>query len=282
MLAHVAPRAPGPPPGLPAGVPRVARRRAGPRPASHFARRPARSRPGRVRSHGGRRDHAPRGGRSRTVRPVGDLRPRPPRRRDRRVSTSATPSCFPTGPARDRAAATARSVAVMLGPFDPDRYATACAPAIELRRPPGAGRSGPLSGARRPLQWLRSLLEVAENVANRFEDVLGLRSDALLLRWTNFGTERAGGGSYERQFLWLGVFGTDGLLTRLELFEGDRDAEALARFDELAAAAAPARSTRRRVRRERRDRERRSPRRRDRCTRRRRARRAVRRRDARS
>ena len=55
------------------------------------------------------------------------------------------------------------------------------------------------------------------------------------MRWTNFGTERAGGGAYEQHFLMLLVFGADGLLTRNELFDVDRDDEALARFDELTA-----------------------------------------------
>ena len=84
----------------------------------------------------------------------------------------------------------------------------------------------------------------------RVDDVLGLRSDALLVRWTNLGTERAGGGAYERQFLRLCVFGADGLLTRIELFDADRDAEALARFDELTPLAARTRAPRsaRRVR----------------------------------
>ena len=38
----------------------------------------------------------------------------------------------PDGPARIRAAATARSVAAVLGPHDPDRYAAAFAPTIEV------------------------------------------------------------------------------------------------------------------------------------------------------
>jgi hypothetical protein len=122
----------------------------------------------------------------------------------------------------------------MLGPYDPDRYGKALAPAIEYidHRVQGVGS---LTGARAVLEWLRSLLEVALDVANRRDDILALRSDALLLRWTNFGTDRASGGTYERHLLWLGVFGVDGLLTRVELFEGDRDSEALARFDELTA-----------------------------------------------
>jgi hypothetical protein len=55
------------------------------------------------------------------------------------------------------------------------------------------------------------------------------------MRWTNSGTDRVGGGSYERPFLMLIVFGADGLVTRLEWFDPDREAEALARFDELTA-----------------------------------------------
>ena len=45
-------------------------------------------------------------------------------------------------------------------------------------------------------------------------------------------------GSYLR----LQVFGTEGLVTRNELFDSDRDAEALARFDELTGESAAART----------------------------------------
>src|SRR5262249_58259028 len=38
---------------------------------------------------------------------------------------------LPDGPERDRAAITARSVAAMMGPFDPDRVASTYAPAVE-------------------------------------------------------------------------------------------------------------------------------------------------------
>src|SRR5262249_3711366 len=74
--------------------------------------------------------------------------------------------------------------------------------------------------------------------AIRVEDVLGLRSDALLVRLTNFGTERTGGGAYERPLLALYVFGPDGLVTRVEFFHPDHDREALARFDELGLTGA--------------------------------------------
>src|SRR5262244_3342858 len=69
----------------------------------------------------------------------------------------------------------------------------------------------------------------------REDDILDLRSDALLVRRMHLGTARAGGGAYERLFLMLWVFGADGLVTRMEFFDVDHEVEALARFDELTA-----------------------------------------------
>src|SRR5262249_52450458 len=69
----------------------------------------------------------------------------------------------------------------------------------------------------------------------RFDDVLALRSDALVVRRRDFGTQRAGGGTYERHLLVLWVFGADGLLTRWEQFDAEQDAEALVRFEDLRA-----------------------------------------------
>src|SRR5207245_10429596 len=97
-------------------------------------------------------------------------------------------------------------------------------------------------------QHYPSVFEFADDVAIRDDEVLELRSDALLLRRTHSGTARAGGGTYERPYLWLVVFRTDGLMTRMEWFDADRPAEALARFDELTAAPATVRPARRRVR----------------------------------
>jgi class 3 adenylate cyclase len=147
---------------------------------------------------------------------------------------------LPEGPARTRAAATARGAALLPGPYDTDRYGAALAPAIEYvdHRTHGVGS---LIGPQAVLKWLRSLLELAEDVTNRVDDVLAMHSDALLLRWTNFGIDRAGGGVYERVFLWLAVYGSDGLVTRIELFEPDRDIEALARFDALTTGSRPTR-----------------------------------------
>src|SRR5206468_3563951 len=122
---------------------------------------------------------------------------------------------LPDGPARARAAATARSVATILGSFDPDRLATAYAPGIESvdHRTLGTWSA---QGAEALLQHHRSVLELAADVVMREDNILDLRSDALLMRRTHLGTARAGGGAYERPFLWLGVFGSDGLLTRNE------------------------------------------------------------------
>ena len=144
---------------------------------------------------------------------------------------------FPDGPARERAAATARSAAAYLGPWAPDRYETAFAPSIEVvdHRILGTWST---QGAEALLQNVRGWLSIADSIAIRQDDVLALRSDALLGRRTFLGTDHAGGGSFERTFLQLWVFGSDGLLTRLEYFDADREAEALARFDELTAEPA--------------------------------------------
>ena len=137
---------------------------------------------------------------------------------------------LPAGPGRTRAAATARSVAAHAGPLDLDCLARAVAPAAELvdhrTLVTWSGR-----GAEAVLQHWRAWL-VLVDVTVRFDDILGLRPDALLCRHTFFGTERAGGGSWEIQTLSLWAFGADGLFTSAELFDGGRETEALARFDE--------------------------------------------------
>ena len=147
---------------------------------------------------------------------------------------------LPDGPARARAAATARSAAILLGPPDLDRYGAAFAPWIEFadHRTVGfaAGR-----GADALLRGFRGLFEVAADINVRVDEVFCLQSDALLVRWATSGTDRTGGGAYEMHLLLLWVFGSDGLLTHNEQFDVDRDDEALARFDALTAAPAAAR-----------------------------------------
>ena len=51
-------------------------------------------------------------------------------------------------------------------------------------------------------------------------------------------TPRAGGGAWEVQSFPLSVFGADGDVTRIELFDVDHEIEALARFDELGPSSA--------------------------------------------
>src|SRR5262249_21376861 len=72
-----------------------------------------------------------------------------------------------------------------------------------------------------------------DNFTQRVDDVVAMRSDALLMHLTTSGIDRASGGRYERGFLTLHVFGADGRRTRLEDFDADREDQALARFDEL-------------------------------------------------
>jgi hypothetical protein len=140
---------------------------------------------------------------------------------------------LPENAGRARAEATARSVAAILGPFDLERYAGAIDSEVEFvdHRRMGfpSGR-----GAAELLRSVGSLLETGENVTTHVDDVLGLRADALLVRWTTSGRDRSDGGPFEWQFLRLCVFGEDGLLARAEQFDVDCAADALARFDQLA------------------------------------------------
>src|SRR5204862_7275248 len=91
----------------------------------------------------------------------------------------------------------------------------------------------------------------ATDFSVQVDDVLGLRSNGLVVRWTQRGTARDGRGAFETTLLMLWVLGPDGLATHNELFAVDREAEALARFDELTAEpmAAPSRVAERRMRR---------------------------------
>jgi len=95
---------------------------------------------------------------------------------------------------------------------------------------------GVVRGAEAFLRGARSLIDVAADVTSRIDDVLALRSDAFLVSWIESGTDRTGGGAFERPFLVLCIFGADGLMTCNEQFEVDRAGDALARFDQLVTA----------------------------------------------
>jgi hypothetical protein len=107
------------------------------------------------------------------------------------------------------------------------------------QRPSRRVTARPETQRQRNLRGLRALRELTDDFAVRVDDVLGLQSNAILLRWTNSGTDRATGGAFERQYLQLWVVGPDGLLARVEWFDADREVEALVRFDELTPAPSP-------------------------------------------
>jgi hypothetical protein len=142
---------------------------------------------------------------------------------------------LPDGAARARAAATARVVAARIGPFDFDRHVAGLGPSfvvVDHRTLPtwSSDRGGNVQG-------FRALLELVDDLAARVDEILDLRADALLVRASWAATERAGGGRSEWSCLTLWTFGDDGLSARDEMFDVDRTAKALARFDELTSAA---------------------------------------------
>ncbi len=155
---------------------------------------------------------------------------------------------LPDGPERERATATARSFGVTLtAPSDVDGYATVIAPDFESVDHRYLS-TWSLRGDGAFLAHNRALQEVAADVVIGTHDVLALRPGALLIQRMHSGTARLGGGAYERPFLVLFATDADGRLARAEWFDSDREAEALARFEEIVASAAPKLSVRRRVR----------------------------------
>jgi hypothetical protein len=146
---------------------------------------------------------------------------------------------LPEGPERERATQAARSQAALVtGSGDLARLEAAHAPdfeAVDHRRLGlWSGRAGS------HVERLRSWQLVADDVRYVTREILALAPDALLAHVVNTGTDRVGGGDYERPFLSLSVTDDEGRLARLELFDVGREAEALARFDALADGGAPA------------------------------------------
>jgi class 3 adenylate cyclase/tetratricopeptide (TPR) repeat protein len=145
---------------------------------------------------------------------------------------------------RARAEVTARSLAALLGPIDPVRFAAAISPDVEYadhrRVGFGAGR-----GVEGLLRAFRAAVGSAEDLSTRAEEVLGVRPDGLVVAVVTTGTERSGG-RFEARVLAIWTFGPEGRLERIEELDRDRVAEALARFEELApgprisSSAAPA------------------------------------------
>src|SRR5439155_1309908 len=125
---------------------------------------------------------------------------------------------LPGGPERARAAATARAVLVLPGP--PDRWPFA--PGIEFvdHRTVGLGS---VHGAEAVRRGVRALLDLTDDFATRVDDILALRSDALLERGTHSGTDRASGGAFERHLCHLWILGADGLIARGEQLVRERE-----------------------------------------------------------
>jgi ketosteroid isomerase-like protein/tetratricopeptide (TPR) repeat protein len=143
---------------------------------------------------------------------------------------------LPEGSERDRAAATASSVAVWIGPIDADRIATAVAPNVEsIDHRTLASWSA--RGADEFLGYWRLQGDITEGAALRIDAVLAVADNAILDRRIYHGTGRDTGGAFENWVLGLWVFGADGLLTRVEVWEPDAEAAALARFDAVVDRA---------------------------------------------
>ena len=140
---------------------------------------------------------------------------------------------LPEGPERQRAEATAHAAAAWHGPFDPERYASAYAADIEALDHRVLG-TWAARGAAAVLQNVRSLYAVARDVVLS-DELLALGPQATLVHRTHRGTELASGGTYEREFLMLHVYGAEGLVTRIEWFDVGAEAFAFARFDAVAA-----------------------------------------------
>src|SRR5262249_6964012 len=117
---------------------------------------------------------------------------------------------LPDGPARDRAAATARSVATFFGRPDFDRWATAVGPDVELVHHRGLVGQGSSRGRDAWLRVFRVCFETQADGTISTQDILGLTPEACLVRWENSGTDRATGGAFETTYLHLFVFGPDG------------------------------------------------------------------------
>jgi hypothetical protein len=79
----------------------------------------------------------------------------------------------------------------------------------------------------------RVQLDLAPDSTARWDDVVALAPQALLVRSTYLGTDRAGGGGFENPLCMVTAYGADGLVTCCDVFEAESTAEALARFDEL-------------------------------------------------
>jgi hypothetical protein len=82
---------------------------------------------------------------------------------------------LPDGPARVRAAATARSIATLVGPIEPERYATAIAGDIVVVDHSFLVQAT-LRGPESLLRAVRAQLDLSGSAAVRIDDVLAART----------------------------------------------------------------------------------------------------------
>jgi hypothetical protein len=139
------------------------------------------------------------------------------------------------GAERDRASAVAQTVSRFAGrpdTFDLRNFIAAFAPQVEVDDHRGVGY-GTLHGSDAVLRSVRALLDLTEGFDRRVDDVLAVSEHAVLFRDQSTGTDRRSGGTFERCFWELMVFGLDGLVSRWERFDLQHAADAFARFDQL-------------------------------------------------
>ncbi len=93
----------------------------------------------------------------------------------------------------------------------------------------------PARGAAELVRRTQTWYETVEEYALSLEGVLDLQPDGLIRRMSERGRVPTSGGSFEGGFLVMTLFDAEGQLARMELFDPDRVADALARFAELCA-----------------------------------------------
>ncbi len=144
----------------------------------------------------------------------------------------------PEGPARERANETARTIRALQTPFDLAIAEPVLDPDVQSVDHRVLG-TWDMKGSHAWRDQVHGLREVSLDATVQDEEVLAAEPEGLLVRRLHSGTERVGGGRYERQFLLLMMFGSGGRLNRWEFFEAGREAEALARFAGLSGPDSP-------------------------------------------
>ncbi len=151
---------------------------------------------------------------------------------------------LPEGPSREHARVAANAFGCFLvANHDLERAAAVLVPDFECVDHRNLS-TWSLRGAGTWIEHMRALLAVADNIEIRATAILALGPRALLIERMHTGTERTGGGAYERPFLALFVAGSDGRLVRAEWFDAEHRADAIARFEEITGAATSPRHVR--------------------------------------